>query len=352
MRGILFIVMALCVAKSAWAQDTACAAPRQMEGFVTCADVAQAEREGSIVLYATSPETNTTQLLAAFHAAFPAIGTGYIRLQAGSLYTKLMTERQAKSYQVDLLQMSDMGLVLDLQKRGGWDRYVSPELAAFKPEYKSKPDGYWAWQQFSISGIAYNVNLVSEAEAPKNWLDALDPKWTDGITVKTSNAGAQHDGWYQLRQLYGDSYWEKFATLRPRAFDSWVQQYGRVIDGQDRIVHTAGYAAYLELKAKGAPLGFSFPPDGMPVDPTGIGVLSNAPHPQAARLFMDWMLSVPGQTALVAEAFSYSVRSDVGPPQGGIPLSKVKLLIPEDWAALEATQRQFVHDWNRITGVR
>ena len=340
---------------AAWLTITAagaCEHPRQMPGFQTCANVEQALSEGALVHYAPDPDSEMAAYLGAFQKLFPQIETTYLRLQTGALYARLISERQARSYLPDTLILTEIGFALDLQKRGGWDRYVSPELAAFKPEYKSKPDGYWAWQQFSISGIAYNVNLVSEAEAPKNWLDALDPKWADGITVKTSNAGAQHDGWYQLRQLYGDSYWEKFATLRPRAFDSWVQQYGRVIDGQDRIVHTAGYAAYLELKAKGAPLGFSFPPDGMPVDPTGIGVLSNAPHPQAARLFMDWMLSVPGQTALVAEAFSYSVRSDVGPPQGGIPLSKVKLLIPEDWAALEATQRQFVHDWNRITGVR
>jgi iron(III) transport system substrate-binding protein len=345
----MFLVM---LTGSARAQDAACPTPRQMDGFRTCADVAQAEQEGSLILYATSPETNTIQLLAAFHGAFPAISTGYIRLQAGSLYTKLMTERQARSYLVDLLQMSDMGLVLDLQKRGGWDRYVSPELDVFKPEYRSQPDGYWAWQQFSVSGLAYNVNLVSEAEAPKTWQDALDPKWADSITVKTSNAGAQHNGWYQLRRLYGDAYWETFALLKPRAFDSWVQQFGRVIDGQDRIVHTAGYSAYLELKAKGAPLGFSFPPDGSPVDPTAIGILGDAPHPQAARLFMDWMLGVPGQTALVAEAFSYSVRPDVGPPQGGVPLSQVKQLLPESWETFEASQRQFVRDWNRITGMR
>jgi iron(III) transport system substrate-binding protein len=248
--------------------------------------------------------------------------------------------------------MSDMGLVLNFQKRGGWMQYFSPELAAFKPEQKSQPEGYWTWGSIGMVGIAYNTNLVSAERAPKNWPDALDPQWTDSINVKTASAGVQHDAWYGLRRLYGDTYWQKFAALKPHAFDSAVQQFGRCVDGQDMIVHSAGYAYYLEMKAKGAPLAFNFPPDGMPVDVTGIGIVTDPPHPQAARLFMDWLLGVPGQTALVDEAYSYSLRPDVHPPAGGVALSSVKLLYPDDWETLEKSRPQFVRDWNRITGVQ
>ena len=52
---------------------------------------------------------------------------------------------QAKSYLVDVIQISDMGMILDFQKRGGFRQYVSPEMAAFKTEYKSQPEGYWTW---------------------------------------------------------------------------------------------------------------------------------------------------------------------------------------------------------------
>jgi iron(III) transport system substrate-binding protein len=329
-----------------------CPNPHQMDGFKTCADPAAAEKEGTVVLYSTSPEANSATLLAAFHKAFPAIDAKYIRLQAGALYARLLAERQAGSHLVDALQLSDIGLVLDFQKRGGWLYYPSPEHAAFKPDQQSKPSGYWAWGSIGMAGIAYNTNLVTAADSPKNWPDVLDPRWTDSVTVKAATSGVQHDAWFMLRKLYGDSYWQKFAALKPLSFDSWVQQFGRVIDGQDMIVHTAGYAAYLQFKAKGAPLAFNFPPDGMPVDVNGIGLVEGAPHPQAARLFMDWLLGVPGQTALVEEEFAYSARTDVHPPAGAVPIGSLKLLYPEDWNEFEKSHPQFVKDWNRITGIR
>ncbi len=329
-----------------------CPHPHQMDGFKTCADPAAAEKEGTVVLYSTSPETNTSALLAEFHKAFPKIEPTYIRLQAGALYARLLAERQARSHMVDALQLSDIGLVLDFQKRGGWQHYPSPEHAAFKPDQQSKPAGYWAWGSIGVVGLAYNTNLVTAEQAPKNWKDALDPRWTDSITVKAATSGVQHDTWYMLRMLYGDEYWQQFSKLKPLSFDSWVQQFGRVIDGQDAIVHTAGYAPYLELKAKGAPLGFNFPPDGLPIDVGGIGIVAEPPHPQAARLFMDWLLGVPGQTALVEEAFAYSPRADVHPPAGAVPLESLKLLYPDDWEAFEKSHPQFVKDWNKITGIR
>ena len=140
----------------------ACDTPRQMDGFKTCADVAKAEEEGAFVLYSTDPEAGSEAELAKFHAMFPKIKTNYVRLQAGALYAKLSAERQAKSYLVDVVQLSDISFARDFEKRGGYMSYVSPEMAAYKPEYKSQPEGSWTWGAISMAGIAYNPNLVSK----------------------------------------------------------------------------------------------------------------------------------------------------------------------------------------------
>src|SRR5262249_57898749 len=112
-------------------------------------------------------EQGAVKLLAAFNKLFPKIKTSYVRLQAGALYAKVLSERQARSYLVDVIQLSDMGMILDFQRRGGFHQYISPEMAAFKPEYKSQPEGYWTWRSIIIRAIAYNPNNVSAAEAPK-----------------------------------------------------------------------------------------------------------------------------------------------------------------------------------------
>src|SRR4029077_17238656 len=114
------------------AHAAACAEPKQMDGFKTCADVAKAEAEGAFVLYTTEPEAGSPKLMASFNQAFPKIKTSFIRLQAGALFAKLMAERQAKSYLVDAMQISDLGFVLELENRKGYMNYVSPEMAAYK----------------------------------------------------------------------------------------------------------------------------------------------------------------------------------------------------------------------------
>ena len=348
---------ALCVitwsaAASAEGAAKLCDKPRQMEGFKTCADVAKAEAEGNFVLYSTDPEQGQAKLLASFNKVFPKIKTNYVRLQAGALYAKVLSERQAKSYLVDVIQISDMGMILDFQKRGGFTQYISPEMAAFKPEYKSTPEGFWTWGSVIMGGIAYNPKNVAEADAPKKWEDLLDPKLKDGINVKVSNSGLQHGVWYMLKPILGMDYFKKFGEQKPRAFDSYVQQYGRLVDGQDKVIMGAQYSGYIEFKAKGAPLAFVFPETGVPAVSETYGIVADGPHPNAAQLFMDWFLSPVGQQALAEALLLHSPRDDVPAPAGSVPLKDMKLLIPADWNAFEKDRPEFAKEWDRIVGAR
>lgn len=330
----------------------ACDHPRQMDGFRTCANVAEAEKEGSVTLYSPDPESNQAELMAAFHKAFPKIKTNYLRLQTGALYAKLMAERQAHTYQPDILTLTDMTFVLDFQKRSGWMKYDSPEYAAFKPENRSEPVGEYIWGGVIVAGIAYNPTQVKPADAPKSWKDLLNPKWKNVINCKVSNSGLQHQTWYMMKQIYGDSYWTDFAKLNPRAFDSYVQQYDRTVSGQDMVISNAQYSGYLQFKAKGAPIAFVNPTEGVTAAPSLTGPVDHAPHPEAAKLFMDWFAGVPGQSAYVKATSLYSVRADVPPPAGGQPIADFKLLAPKNWTAFLKTHARFVREWDRMVGMR
>ncbi|MSP00900.1 MAG: extracellular solute-binding protein [Acetobacteraceae bacterium] len=330
----------------------ACDNPRQMTGFKTCANVEQAEKEGALTVYSPDPETNQMSLSNAFMATFPKIKVTYLRLQTGALYAKLMAERQAKSYLVDVLTLSDMTFALDFQKRGGWSRYESTELAPFKPEHKSAPPGYFMWTGIVIAGIAYNPTTVKPADAPKSWKDALDPKWKDAINVKVSNSGLQHATWVMLKQTIGEDYWKQFASQNARAFDSYVQQFDRTVSGQDMVIHTAQYSGYLQFKAKGAPIAFVNPTEGVIAMPIVTGAVDQAQHPEAAKLYMDWLIGIPGQEAYVKATSLFSTRADVNPPPGGEPITTFKQLIPTDWDAFLKTHAQFVKEWNAMVGMR
>jgi iron(III) transport system substrate-binding protein len=131
-----------------------------------------------------------------------------------------------------------------------------------------------------------------------------------------------------------------------------VQQFDRLVNGLDKVALTAQYSGYLIMKAKGAPVEFVIPPDGVVASPQPWGIVKEAPHPAAAQLFMDWFLSVPGQTGNAEVLYYHSPRGDVSPPPGGVSVNEFKLLTPTDWHAFEQSHAQFVREWDKITGLR
>lgn len=329
-----------------------CANPTEVKGFATCADVAKAEQEGALVYYSPDVEKNMVAFLTAFHELFPKIDTGkYQREQTGRLYAKLTAERQSGSYFDDVLSISDYAPALDFMQKNGYQKYISPQLAAYKLEYMSDPPGLFTWYANVPTGMAINTSVTPASEAPKNWPDLLDPKWQGAINFKDSASGFQAMQWYLFRKMYGPEFWQKMKAQQPRGLASTTQQYERLINREDKVNALAGYNNYLENKAKGAPLEFIIPPDGALVGPLLIGVTDKAPHPEAAKLFLDFMLSQPGQTMVVKESYYHSLRADVAPPAGGRPLSDFKLLIP-NWPEFIASHDEFIKEWNDLTGLQ
>src|SRR3954452_18402385 len=119
MRAFLWAIAfgALIAGPAVAAEGDRCAEAREVQGFKTCADIDKAEAEGEVVIYATNPEAAELRVLAEFTKLFPKIQTNYTRLQAGALYAKVSAERQARTYTVDAMQISDMGMILDFQKK-------------------------------------------------------------------------------------------------------------------------------------------------------------------------------------------------------------------------------------------
>ena len=321
--------------------------------FHTGADVAKAEQEGEVVYYSHDGEAGIAALLEGFRKDFPKIKTNYVRAQTGALYAKITAERSANRFAVDVLQLSDISPAIDFQKKGGYEQYVSPEHAAYKPAYQSTPGGHFTWMGVTFAGIAYNRSKVKPEQAPKTWKDILSPAHRDGISAKLSTSGMQHMQWYTLRKLYGADFWPEFAKQRPKGFDSRAQLFDRLAKGDDRVCALAEYAGYTLFREKGAEIDFVSPPDGLPATPALIGVVNRAPHPEAAKLFVDWALSNRGQAVNQTQTILLygSVRSDAPPMATGKKLADFKLLFPSDWTDFQASHGAFVKEWNALMGL-
>jgi len=344
--------LAAAAAPFAWAPGPARGATKVLD-FQTAADVAKAEQEGEVVYYGHDSEQGIVTILDAFKKDFPKIKTSYVRLQTGSLYAKITAERSAGRFGVDVLQMSDVSPAIDFQKKGGWEQYASPEYAAYKPEYQSTPAGFYGVPGIGFAGICYNRSKVKAEQAPKNWKDILNPVYKDGISAKLATSGMQHSQWYMLRKLYGNDFWQEFAKQRPKGFDARAQLFDRLAKGDDRVCALAEYGGYILHQEKGADIEFVAPPDGLPAIAIYLGVVSKAPHPEAAKLFVDWALSRRGQAIYQNQKILLygSVRADAGPMPTGKRLSDFKLLFPTDWADYVASHPVFVKEWNSIMGL-
>jgi iron(III) transport system substrate-binding protein len=327
--------------------------PTKVLDFLTYADVARAEQEGELVFYCHENEAGTAGIMEGFQKDFPKIKTSYVRAQTGALYNKIISERSAGRHDVDVIQLSDLAPAVDFQKRGGYETYVSPETDAYQAEHLSSPRGAFFWTGVSFAGISYNKVKVKPDDAPKSWTDLLDPRWKNQMSCKISSSGLQFVQWYTLKKLYGADFWKAFARQNPRGFDSRVQLFDRLAKGDDKVTAIAEYAAFTLYKKKGADVEFVAPADGLPATPLVVGAVSKAPHPEAAKLFVDWAMSNRGQAWYQTNPnLVYgSVRTDAPPMLTGVRLRDFKLLYPADWNDYAAARDAFTAEWNGMLGL-
>jgi iron(III) transport system substrate-binding protein len=327
--------------------------PTMVLDFMTNADVAKAEQEGQLVFYCHENEAGTAGIMEGFSKDFPKIKTSYVRAQTGALYNKILSERAAGRFDVDVLQLSDLAPAFDFRRKGGYEHYVSPESSAYKNEHLSAPNGFFFWTGVDPAGIAYNSEKVTASDAPKGWKDILDPRWKGKISCKISSSGLQFVQWYMLRKIYGDGFWKEFAKLQPHAFDSRVQLFDRLSKGDDMITAIGEYPAYILFKSKGAKVEFVAPPDGLVATPLVVGAVNKAPHPEVSKLFVDWAMSKRGQAWYQSNPNLYygSVRTDAPAMPTGVKLGDFKLLYPSDWDEYASQSAMFLKEWNGMLGL-
>jgi iron(III) transport system substrate-binding protein len=325
----------------------------KVHDFETYADVAKAEQEGQFVFYCHENEAGTAAIVEGFGKDFPKIKTSYVRAQTGALYNKILSERSAGRFDVDVLQLSDVAPAVDFEKRGGYELYAGPYMDAYKKDYLSAQAGAYFWTGVTFAGLAYNKSKVSAADAPKTYKDINNPRFRNKISCKISSSGIQYVQWYLLRQIYGAGFWAEFAKQRPRAFDSRVQLFDRLAKGDDDMTALAEFSAYVLYKQRGADVEFVGPPEGLVATPLIVGAVNKAPHPEAAKLFVDWAMSKRGQKYYQDHPNLYygSLTNDPPPMPTGQKLSDYKLIYPKDWDDYGKTREVFNKEWNAMLGL-
>jgi len=316
----------------------------------TAPDLDAARKEGTIVLWHSDQESDVVNFLKVFTDR-TGIRAVQQRILPGVAMPKLQAELRAGSSDLDIYLNADPGLMDLLREKGQLLRYNSPELANYGSEFLSTPPGYWTTYCVNLGALMYDTRYVSASNAPRSWTDLLDPRWKDEIGFQNAAAGTQYGWWYVLRDVLPDTFWSRLALQKPRAYPSSTQILSSLQNGSLKIGGKVSAYQYVKAQRENQSIAIVYPVEGTPATNHAAGIIAATRRPNAAKVFMDFLLSKDGQYIFNEIQGSPSARRDVAIP-GIASLSEVKVLVPNNFEDFKSNARhaEFVSLWNKITG--
>jgi iron(III) transport system substrate-binding protein len=313
--------------------------------------VAAARKEGKLTLYHNIRPAGIEDLLKGFRAKYPGIQTENIRSGSALLNERFRTEFAAGRHLADvMITYADGPFMAEVANWFvAWD---PPEFKGNFPASARVADGRLYAVTQVREAIIWNKNLVKDADAPKEWVDLFDPKWKGKL--------AFNQPWRSISVQQLLAYWEqigikdaaeKMKANDVRLFEGSSGVIQAVIRGDAHVAHITDIPLN-EMLADGAPIGFTYPKSGTTTSDSVVGIAAKAPHPNVARVFVNWLLSKEGQAELVKHSGLSGTRNDA-PPLSHLPATAklpkavdgMQLLKPD-------LQKAMVEHWRKVFGVK
>jgi ABC-type Fe3+ transport system substrate-binding protein len=293
-----------------------------------------AKKEGKVTFYTGLIVDQVVRPVKdAFEKEYPFLQLEFFRANAERLAQRVLSEYQAKRYEVDIISGSAAATML--QRAGVMQRFYSPPIAEYPRELKD-PNGFWGSTNVYFMTLGYNTRMVKAGELPKSYEDLLNPRWKGQMMWSTSRgSGAPQfigNMLVSLGQEAGKAYVQKLKQQNiAKSTASARQILDLVIAGEyPMAIQIFNHHAYIS-KAAGAPVEWQ-PLEPVTATNNSIGLAKNAPHPYASMLFLDFVLSRKGQR--VFQAANYlpahpevpALQADLKP---GARFKKANYLSPE-----------------------
>lgn len=303
MKVVNFIILALWLLPSgAWAQARKPATIAELAGY-RGADREQllyagAKAEGKIIWYTSLAGDSYKEMVKAFEAKYPGVKVESYRAAGAELVVRLEAEAKARRNIADAIETTEGSLIF-LRDEKLLRPYDSPQLDRYPEDGKERADKnhvYWALARESYIGFTYNTTLVAKEAVPKNFDGLLHPqlKGKMGISIgqtsdKIIGAMIKSRNEELVRKLKGQEI--KLYSIDAPALVNNIAA-GEIV-GSPAIFQTHTLLA----ASKGAPVEW-VPMDLVPTNVGSAAIAANPPHPHAALLMADFLLSPDGQSVL------------------------------------------------------
>ena len=303
-----------------------------------------AKTEGEVVLYSSLNNEQIVTLVDAFKKKYPSIKPSFYRGTSERVLQRVVTEAKAGRFAADVVTSAGFQVQL-LKESGLTQRFVPPEASAFTEGFKD-PEGHWVSVHSLLNSMAYNTQLVKPNEAPKKYEDLLAPRWKGRLGVNL-----QDPEWYvSLQRRWGKekarNFLKALAAQQPGVRDGHNITAQLLAAGEFHAVSNTYAHIAARIKSQGGPVQYVFDePVITYVHP--ITLMKAAPHPNAGKLLISFILSIEGQRMLRDQGRIPSHR-DVDPLV--FPLRNVKLFASDPTFAKEHSSA--TEEMRAIFGVR
>jgi iron(III) transport system substrate-binding protein len=275
------------------------------------ADVIEAaKKEGEVVWYGGGSSEIDEVLGKNFSKKYPFLQVKKFRIQSQKLLVRFEAESRAGKHVADIVRTTDWYIDY-FKKKGLLMKYESPERKFFDNQFKDPEGHYTALYKF-LHAMAYNTKLVAKKDLPRSYEDLLASKWKGKLGLED----AAYVWFVNVLKIKGED--QGLEYMRKLARQSVSIRSGTTLLGS---LMAAGeiplvidlYAYQVErLKKNGAPVDWHAVEPAIVHTVTG-GISKNAPHPNAAKLFMDYLLSEDGQKTYLSESLE-PVRAGIDVP--------------------------------------
>jgi iron(III) transport system substrate-binding protein len=314
---------------------------------------ASAEGQLSYIDAVIQPQTNDA-LTAAFRKEFglpDSFKVNYTLTNASGVITRIGQELQAGRVSQDIGGIAALPWVHERVKAGDIVEYASPQYAAFD---KAIAAGLAMKNYFGFNGAYLFVPTWDPQRlkfSGKSWRDVVGAVEPGRLNIGDGSKSETYLSTYVgLRKVLGVDYFSEIAKLKPNFLVRSEQIVARIVSGEDQMAYFGMPTRVYQANQRGAKIKFLLPQEGVVLLPQATFIIKGAPHPAAAKLWIDFILSETGQDILVRNEALISGRTGFKSPiPDYAPAIDDLHLIQVDWKSVTtADMKKAREEWTSV----
>ena len=317
--------------------------------------IAAAEKEGSLSYWDTVIQSKTNAALVegfrAYYGLPPGFAVNYSLSTTTGMVTRVEQEISAGRVTMDVAAVASLPWVFEKTRAGNIMHYASPQYPFYRDAFAKGlgKDGYFAFNGAYVFVPMWNTQKI--AFNSSSWKDLIGAAPAGRLSMGDSSKSQTYLATYMgLKPVLGLDYFKHLAEMKPIFIVRSEQIAGQLVTGQDLLAFSGMPTRAYQVNERGAKLKFIMPKEGVVLLPQSMFILAAAPHPAAAKLWIDFMLSEQGQKIMVDNEAMMSGRSGFKSPlpEYAPPIDSLNV-INVDWEKISTSDMAKARaEWQEI----